>query len=82
MPLITNNLVVGGTPATTPPKKEVTEVRQQKEVSFAEVKRQALEQIPKEPEPVQEKYLVHEHGELVRHINMKSHYMRDIFEDF
>jgi hypothetical protein len=79
MPIIANNIVVGGVKSPTGEKKK----EETKTVSFRDVKIQAIEKIKKaESEKTTEensRYMEKEDGELIRHINTKSHYLKDMF---
>ena len=98
MPLIAGNLIVGGketaAPVVAPPSpiiKQTTNKESNPSFLFGNfIDLSAKPEDPKivkasvqvtSPQPV-EKYLKKEDGELVRHINKKSQYLKDVFEDF
>jgi hypothetical protein len=95
MPLITDKLIVGveeiATPVASPPPpviRQMTKEETNPRLSFGNFIN--LSAKPEEPAKVvkevnslpADKYLKKRDGELVRHINRKSHYLRDVFEDF
>ncbi len=88
MPIRANNIVVGGVKPPTEEKKNESSINEKlKTLSFQDVRAQAVEQVKKQKvtktvEVTEEKprYMEKEDGELVRHINTKSHYLRDMFE--
>ena len=87
MPIKANNIVVGGVLPTEEKKNENSIHEKLKTLSFQDVRAQAVEEVKKQKvtkpvEVTEEKprYLEKEDGELVRHINTKSHYLRDMFE--
>ena len=102
MPLITDNLIVGGkeaaAPVAAPPlpiTKHTTNKESNPRFSFGNfidlsakpeepkvIKKIIKEVVQVTPPPPAEKYLKKKDGELIRHINKKSHYLRDVFEDF
>ena len=90
MPIKANNIVVGGVKPPTEEKKNKNSIHEKlKTLSFQDVRAQAVEEVKKEKQKVTKpvevteekpRYLEKEDGELVRHINTKSHYLRDMFE--
>lgn len=89
MPIITKNFSVGEiqkvAPTADSKAKSFKDIREhlakQSEVQVQKPKKD-LSKINSEPQVTKElpKYVDHEHGELVRKINTKSQYMRDIFD--
>ena len=93
MPLIANNIIVGGVSSPTPEKKEPIRnapsfrdvvakahrqnaVAQRQQNAPVELQRTA----PSKERVIPDHYVVRNDGELVRHINTKSGYIRDIYE--
>jgi hypothetical protein len=90
MPLITKNIVVGVSTPTTPTKKEesVPAPRFQVLGNFVNLSEPEKPVAPPVPEKkpttiVQNRpHIIHkEDGELIRKINLRSPYMRDMLED-
>lgn len=87
MPIFAKNITVGGkkSPTVTEPKPPSVNTAGAK--TFEEVKRQAkrnkpVKKVEPPPQEIHKKYIHKEDGELVRQINTKSQYLKDIFEDF
>lgn len=74
MAIIAKNITVGGQPPTKP--KEVQQVQ-----SLSEIKR-VVESTNKVVEKIEKpsKYIKKNEGELVRHINIKSAYQKDMLD--
>lgn len=92
MPLVTKNIVVGVSKAPTT-KQEKQVVSKEQLSPKLQISGEFINQSAKpEPAPVIKKvepsvlkdsrYMQKEDGELVRHINTKSQYLKDILEEF
>lgn len=76
MPIFAKNMIVGAKKAPTVPEKENKQVKTLETVKLEAKKKIIIqEELPSEDE---KKYIYKEDGVLVRHINTKSHYLRDV----
>ena len=76
---------VDGRPSTLDSiKKEAKEKLAKKKLveEIVEAKEKLVEKIVEVVAPEEQKYRHKEDGELIRRINTKSHYLRDMIEDF
>ena len=78
MPIFAKNMIVGDQKPPTI-KNEKTNL-----TTFESIKTEARQKVIKQqitPPPEEEqKYIYKEDGELIRHINKKSHYLRDVLD--
>lgn len=84
MPIITKNMNVGGAPPTpvkeTKPVSVTTFASLRPAIKEPEPAKPVLKQIVEEPKVEEPKYIQKTDGELIRHINKKSPYLRDMLE--
>jgi hypothetical protein len=80
MPIFAKNIIVGG---NQPPTTETKVIEPVKTISFQTLKKEAVvkQKIVEElVEPEPSRYITKEDGELIRQINTKSNYLKDMVE--
>lgn len=80
MPIFAKNIIVGGQKPPTVEKEKINLTTF--ESIKAEAKRKVVkkEALPLPPIEKERKYIYKEDGVLIRHINVKSNYLKDIFD--
>lgn len=87
MPIFAKNITVGGKKSPTVTESKPPSVNTAGAKTFEEVKKQAkrnkpvVDKVEPPQQKIHKKYVHKEDGELVRQINTKSQYLKDIFED-
>ena len=78
MPIFAKNIIVGAKSPTVHEKEN----KQPKtfESVKAEARQKNIKQEVTTPPEDEQKYIYKEDGELIRHINKKSHYLRDVLD--